>query len=204
MGFSSTYTDIANMALDWCGASLSIDDINNENNPDAILCKRNMQQAINTELDKYEWAFARRTITPEMNEDEECQKFGYICYDLPRDFGRLSMYTFFDAYRVIPNEYAGHSYLLQNGHLYVRHPICKLNYVSNIVPVTTWPSIFKDVVALNLAQRIATKIQGTDADVSFLISLYREKLKDARRMELIQTEAQHGGESILQRNRIVW
>ena len=98
MSTNLTYTDIANMALDWCGASLSIQDIDEKQNPDAILCARNLPHAIQTELDSYEWAFARRVITPVKDESPDRQIPGYICYSLPDDFSRLSMYQFFDYY----------------------------------------------------------------------------------------------------------
>lgn len=204
MLFDSTFTDIANMALDWCGASLSIDDINNKNNPDAILCCRNLKQAVVTELDKYEWAFARVTIKAEPIDDENCQLPGYLCYKLPDDFSRLSMYTFFDRYTLNVSEYQmGHTYLVQNKHLYTKFPLEYISYQSNNVPISLWPALFKDIVALNLTQRIVSKIRGTDADISFFISLYKEKLKDARHQELITTEATQGGFSTLQLNRII-
>lgn len=204
MVYDSTFTDIANMALDWCGASLSIDDINNKTNPDAILCRRNLEQAVTTEFDKYEWTFARTTIPAQINDDEDCQIRGYFCYDLPKDFSRLSMYRFFDEYPYIPNEYApGHMYFIQNHHLYTRKPLEYITYQSNNVPITEWPALFKDIVALNLAQRIVSKIRGLDTDISFFISLYKEKLKDARHQELITTEAVHGGFSQLQAQRII-
>lgn len=207
MVYDSTFTDIANMALDWCGASLSIDDINNKNNPDAILCRRNLEQAVTTELDKYEWTFARTTIPAERNEDPDCQIAGYLCYDLPKDFSRLSMYRFFDDFAhsdYVPNEYrTSHYYFIQNKHLYIKRPIQYITYQSNNVPITDWPALFKDIVALNLAQRIVSKIRGLDADISFFISLYKEKLKDARHQELITTEAVQGGFSPLQVQRII-
>lgn len=207
MLYDSTFTDIANMALDWCGASLSIDDINNKNNPDAILCRRNLEQAVTTELDKREWTFARTTIMAELNEDPDCQLRGYFCYNLPKDFSRLSMYRFFEGNggcKYIQNEYIDyHNYFVQNQHLYTKRPIEFITYQSNNVPITQWPALFKDLVALNLAQRIVSKVRGMDADISFFISLYREKLKDARHQELIATEATQGGFSILQAQRII-
>ena len=204
MLYDSTFTDIANMALDWCGASLSIDDINNKTNPDAILCRRNLEQSVTTELDKYEWTFARTTVPAEKNEDEDCKIDGYICYNLPKDFSRLSMYRFFDNYDYVQHEYDhGPNYFIQNKHLYTRFEIKYITYQSNNVPITEWPALFKDIVALNLAQRIVGKIRGLDGDISFFISLYKEKLKDARRQELITTEAVHGGLSSLQVNRFI-
>jgi hypothetical protein len=59
------------------------------------------------------------------------------------------------------------------------------------------------MIALNLAQRIAPKIKGMDADVLFFEKLYHQKLKDARRLELIATEAMQSGQSVLQYQRIV-
>jgi hypothetical protein len=199
-----TYTDIANMALDWCGGAISLQSIDDTNNPDAVLCKRNMMIAVRSELDKYEWAFARkRLVVPEVLAEEKIIP-GYHCYALPNDFSRLSMYTFFDNLPKATLEYApGHMYFIQDNCLYCRFPIPVLCYNSNNVDITRWHSLFCDVVALNLAQRIAPKIKGMDADITVYENMYRLKLKDARRLELIGTEAMQGGTSALQYQRIV-
>lgn len=201
-----TYTDIANMAIDWCGGSLSIDSIDNQNNPDAIVCKRNLPMAIKSELDKFEWTFARKKQEAVLDETEEKQIEGYYCYYLPDDFSRLSMYLMFtrNGYQMPISEYHTlPTYLVEDNRLYVRHPIRTIYYTSNDVDITKWPSLFCDVVALNLAQRIVGKIKGLDADISFFESLYKQKLKDARKADMITLEAAQGGESILQLNRIV-
>lgn len=201
-----TYTDIANMAIDWCGGSLSIDSIDNQNNPDAVVCKRNLPMAIKSELDKFEWTFARKKQPAVLDETEENQIDGYLCYYLPDDFSRISNYLMFtrngyhlpvDEYRPVP------SYLIENNRLYVLYPIKTIYYTSNNVDIVKWPSLFCDVVALNLAQRIVGKIKGLDADIAFFASLYKQKLKDARKADMITMEAAQGGESILQLNRIV-
>lgn len=201
-----TYTDIANMAIDWCGGSLSIDSIDNQNNPDAIVCKRNLPMAIKSELDKYEWTFARKKIPAILDEAEDHQIPGYFCYELPDDFSRLSMYLMFtrNGYDPLVNEYNTRpTYFIEEWRLYTKFPLRTIYYTSNDVPMIKWPSLFCDVVALNLAQRIVGKIKGLDADISFFESLYKQKLKDARKADMITLEASQGGESILQRNRIV-
>lgn len=200
-----TYTDIANMAIDWCGGPLSISDINDTNNPDAVVCARNMPQAVRTEFEKYEWAFAQREAVAIPETDEAYQMQGYFCYVLPDDFGRLSMYLI-DEY-IHPSalsEYRRkHSFMVRRNRLYTKFPIEKFPYMTNIVDISEWPSLFADCVALNLAERICGKIKGLDADISFYEALYKSKLKDARRLELIQTEASQGGMSVLQYNRMV-
>lgn len=201
-----TYTDIANMAIDWCGGSLSIDSIDNQNNPDAIVCKRNLPMAIKSELDKFEWSFARKKVPAVLVEDQECQIEGYLCYSLPSDFSRLSMYLMFtrNGYAFPVNEYERTpTYFIEDGFLYAKYPVKTIFYTSNDVPMDKWPSLFCDVVALNLAQRIVGKIKGLDADISFFESLYKQKLKDARKADMITMEATQGGESVLQLNRIV-
>ena len=201
-----TYTDIANMAIDWCGGSLSIDSIDNPNNPDAIVCKRNLPMAVKSELDKFEWTFARKKTPAILDETEENQIEGYYCYYLPDDFSRLSMYLMFtrNGYDFPVSEYQRMpTYLVENDRLYFRWPIKNIFYTSNNVDIIRWPSLFCDVVALNLAQRIVGKIKGLDADISFFESLYKQKLKDARKADMITLEATQGGESILQLNRIV-
>jgi hypothetical protein len=199
-----TYTDIANMALDWCGGAMSIHDIDDSNNPDAVLCKRNLRIAIRSELEKFEWAFARKRMN--VTEVTEGDKLipGYHCYELPSDFARLSMYTFFDDVRDATSEYTiGHGYFVQDEHLYSKWPVSVLKYNSNWINITKWPTLFCDMIALNLAQRIAPKIKGMDADVLFFEKLYHQKLKDARRLELIATEATFPGMSVLQYQRTV-
>lgn len=201
-----TYTDIANMAIDWCGGSLSIDSIDNQNNPDAIVCKRNLPMAIKSELDKFEWTFARKKIPAVEDFDEDHQIDGYFCYELPNDFSRISMYLMFtrNGYDPKISEYGrSPTYFIEEGRLYLLYPIKTLYYISNEAPIESWPSLFCDVVALNLAQRIVGKIKGLDSDISFFEVLYKQKLKDARKADMITLEATQGGESILQLNRIV-
>jgi len=201
-----SYTDIANMAIDWCGGSLSIDSIDNQNNPDAIVCKRNLPMAVKSELDKFEWTFARKKTPAIPDETEENQIPGYYCYYLPDDFSRLSMYMMFtrNGYKLPVDEYRPTpSYLVENNRLYFLYPVKTIYYNSNQVDIIEWPSLFCDVVALNLAQRIVGKIKGLDADISFFESLYKQKLKDARKADMITLEATQGGESILQLNRTV-
>lgn len=200
-----TYTDIANMAIDWNGGSLSISDINDEHNPDAIVCKRNIKQAITSELDKYEWVCGRKVIEPVEDLAPENQIEGYFAYVLPDDFSRLSMYLFAqDAGLPVVNEYANKvTYYIRGDRLYSRFKIKRLAYNSNDVPIHRWPSLLCDCVSLNLAQRIAGKLKGMDADIAFLEQMYKVKLKDARRNELITMEANQGGESILQIQRMI-
>lgn len=204
MSTTLTYTDIANMAIDWCGGALSIASIDDKQNPDAIVCARNLPQAIQTELDKYEWAFAQREAVAVKDETEAFQIPGYVCYELPKDFSRISNYLWDEQYHVRVSEYQyGHTYMVRQNRLYTKYPIETIPYISNNVPIAEWPALFADVVALNLAERICGKLKGMDADISFIESLYRLKLKDARRVELIQTEATQGGTSILQDNRMI-
>ena len=191
-----TYTDIANMAIDWCGGALSITDINDKNNPDAVVCARNLPQAIRSELDKYEWAFAQRVVPAVEDKTPEVQIDGYFCYSLPDDFSRISMYLLPEYIPIRTSEYARkHSFMVRRNHLYTLFPMLKIPYISHDVPVSEY------CVELNLAQRICGKMKGPDADISFYENLYRVKLKDARRLELIQTEASHDGMSVLQYNR---
>ena len=199
-----TYTDIANMAIDWCGGALSIADIDDKQNPDAIVCARNLPQSIRTELDKYEWAFAQREAIAVPDTTKEMQIPGYFCYYLPDDFSRLSNYLWSEQYWAKVTEYQRrHSYMLRRNRLYTKFPIKFIPYISGDVDIAEWPALFADVVALNLAERICGKMKGLDADISFIESLYRLKLKDARRVELIQTEATQSGTSILQDIRFV-
>lgn len=205
MSNTLTYTDIANMAIDWNGGPLFISDINDEHNPDAIVCKRNIKQAIKSELDKYEWVCGRKVITPVRDMSGEYDIEGYITYILPDDFSRLSMYLFAqDAGLPVVSEYNNKvTYYIRNDRLYSRHEIKRLAYNSNEVPIHRWPSLLCDCIALNLAQRIAGKLKGMDADIAFLEQMYKVKLKDARRNELIAMEANQGGESILQIQRMI-
>lgn len=197
-----TYTDIANMAIDWCGGALSITNIDDPNNPDALVCARNLPQAIRSELDKYEWAFAQRVVPAVRDESPDKQIDGYFCYSLPDDFSRVSMYLLQEFCPISQLEYSRrHSFMVRQNRLYTRFPLVKIPYISSKVPISEWPSLFADCVALNLAQRICGKMKGPDADISFYENLYRVKLKDARRLELIQTEASHPGMSVLQYNR---
>lgn len=205
MSNTLTYTDIANMAIDWNGGPLFISDINDEHNPDAIVCKRNIQQAIKSELDKYEWVCGRKVITPVRDMSGEYDIEGYITYILPGDFSRLSMYLFAqDAGLPVVSEYNNKvTYYIRNDRLYSRYEIKRLAYNSNEVPIHRWPSLLCDCISLNLAQRIAGKLKGMDADIAFLEQMYKVKLKDARRNELIAMEANQGGESILQIQRMI-
>jgi len=201
-----TYTDIANMAVDWAGGSLSISDINDPNNPLAILCKRHIGQCIKAELDKYEWVFARRfvrAVPVDIGAYPEADIDGYIAYHLPQDFSRLSLYFFNVFYPYRTDQYQfGFNYFLTSKYLYVRTKLDTLPYVSNQVPIAEWHSLFCDIASIALAERIAGKVQGLDANVEFLNSLYKNKKRDARKLELLQMEAKPTGRSDSQQARV--
>lgn len=201
-----TLTDIANMALDWCGGALSIQSIDDQQNPDAILVKRHMAQCVRTELDKYEWVFARKfkkAIPVDYTAYPDAEVKGYIAYHLPQDFSRLSLYFFNEFYPYRTDQYQlGHNYFMTAKYLYTRRPLDTIPYVSNEVPISEWHSLFCDIVALALAERIAGKIQGLDANVTFLESMYRTKKRDARRLELLQMEPSPTGRSASQQARL--
>lgn len=206
MANTLTYTDIANMAVDWCGGALSIQSIDDTQNPLAILVKRHLHQCVRAELDKYEWVFARKfvkAVPVDLELHPEAEIKGYIAYHLPEDFSRLSMYFFDDFYIYRTNQYQwGHNYFLTSDYLYVRHKLCTLPYVSNDVPIAKWHSLFCDIVSIALAERIAGKVQGLDANVQFLNSLYKDKKRDARKLDLIQMEANPTGRSDSQQARL--
>ena len=201
-----TLTDIANMAIDWCGGALSIQSLDDQQNPLAIICKRNLKQCVRAELDKYEWVFARKfapAVPVDLEEYPEAEIKGYIAYHLPQDFSRLSLYFFDDFYVYRTNQYQwGHNYFLTSDYLYTRRKLNTLAYCSNEVPITKWHSLFCDIVAIALAERIAGKVQGLDADIQFLNSLYKDKKKDARKLDLIQMEANPTGRSDSQQARL--
>lgn len=200
------YTDIANNAVDWCGGALSIQDINDTNNPLAVLCKRHLGQCIRSELDKYEWVFARKfekAIPVDLTAYPKAEIDGYIAYHLPQDFSRLSLYFFNEFHPYRTNQYQhGHNYFLTADYIYTRTKLDTLAYVSNNVPIEKWHSLFCDIVSLALSERIAGKVQGLDANVSFINSMYKDKRKDARKLDLIQMEANPTGRSDSQQARV--
>lgn len=206
MANTLTLTDIANMAIDWCGGALSIQSIDDAQNPLAVICKRNMPQCVRAELDKYEWVFARKftkAVKVDLNTHPDAEIKGYIAYHLPQDFSRLSMYFFDDFYVYRTNQYQwGHNYFLTSDYLYTRRELDTIPYASNKVPISKWHSLFCDIVAIALAERIAGKVQGLDADVKFLNSLYKDKKRDARKLDLIQMEANPTGRSDSQQARL--
>lgn len=207
MANTLTITDVANMAIDWCGGAMSIANIDDLQNPLAVLCKRHMAQCVRAELDKYEWVFARKFVVPtkvDYDAYPEANIPGYIAYHLPQDFSRLSLYFFNEFYPYRTTQYQmGHNYFLTSDYLYVRREIAgALPYVSNDVPIAKWHSLFCDIVAIALAERIAGKVQGLDANVQFLNSLYKDKKRDARKLDLIQMEANPTGRSDSQQARV--
>lgn len=206
MSNTLTLTDIANMAIDWCGGALSIQSIDDQQNPLAILCKRHISQCVRVELDKYEWVFSRKftpTIEVDLTAHPEAEVKGYFAYYLPQDFSRLSLYFFDDFYRYRTNQYQwGHNYFLTSDYLYTRRKFDTLPYVSNETPISKWHSLFCDMVAIALAERIAGKVQGLDANVAFLTALYKDKKRYARKLDLIQMEANPTGRSDSQQARL--
>lgn len=206
MANTLTMTDIANMAIDWCGGALSIQSIDDTQNPLAILCKRHIFQCVRSELDKYEWVFARKfkkAVPVDYTAYPDAEIKGYKAYHLPQDFSRLSLYFFneFYIYRTNPYQW-GHNYFLTADYLYTRREIDTIPYVSNEAPIEKWHSLFCDIVSIALAERIAGKVQGLDANVQFLNSLYKDKKRDARKLDLIQMEANPTGRSDSQQARV--
>lgn len=202
-----TETDIANNALDHVGG-LNINNINDTNNPNAILCKRHYGQCVKAEMDKFEWMFAYkvvRALPVNLEANPEAGIEGYYAYHLPADFSRLSQYFFGERYPYRHNQYElGHTYFLTSEYLYTRFPLKNLPYISNNVPMDKWPTLFCDVMSAALAIRIARKIMGADADIAFLIQIYNREVSTARRQQLLQMEPSATGTTITQDARLFY
>ena len=202
-----TQTDICNMALDIVGG-MNIQNIEDQSNPNALLCKRHWGQCVRAEISKYEWVFARTVVTPQevdYTAYPEAQINGYIAYHLPADFSRLSLYFFSEMYPYRKNQYdLGHNYFLTSDYLYTRYPLTTLPYISFTTPIAKWDTLFCDVLAAALAIRIGRKIMGADEDVSFLYSIYRQNVSDARRKQVLQMEPSGTGTTETQRSRLVY
>lgn len=202
-----TETDIANNALDHVGG-LNIQDINDTNNPNAVLCKRHYGQCVKAEFDKYEWMFAYK-LKPALLVDLETYPDaaieGYYAYHLPADFSRLSQYFFGERYPYRNNQYEpGHTYFITSEYLYTRFPIKNIPYISNTVTIDKWPMLFCDVISAALAVRIGRKIMGSDADISFLIQIYNKEVSAARRQQVLQMEPSATGTTITQDARLFY
>lgn len=204
---TTTYTDIANFALDHVGG-LNIQDIEDTNNPNAILCKRHLGRCVRAEFDKYEWTCARRFTKPiavDIKAKPEAYVAGYIAYHLPEDFSRLSQYFFSEYYPYRKNQYdLGHNYFLTADYLYTKHPIETLPYTSNKVPIAKWPQLMCDVMAAALAKSIARKIMGSDEDVSVTTAIYRNAVAEARRQQVLQMEPSGTGMTETQVSRMMY
>jgi hypothetical protein len=202
-----TETDIANNALDHVGG-LNINNINDTNNPNAVLCKRHYGQCVKAELDKFEWMFAykvTKALPVDLEAYPEAEVPGYIAYHLPTDFSRLSQYFFGENYPYRTNQYQmGHTYFITSQYLYTRFPIENIPYISNNVPMEKWPTLFCDVLSAALAIRIARKIMGADADIAFLIQIYNREVSTARRQQLLQMEPSATGTTITQDARLFY
>lgn len=204
---TTTYTDIANFALDHVGG-LNIQDIEDTNNPNAILCKRHLGRCVRAEFDKYEWTCARKfqkAIPVDLESHPNAKIDGYIAYHLPADFSRLSQYFFSEYYPYRKNQYdLGHNYFLTADYLYTRRPIDTIPYSSNKVPIAKWNQLVCDVMAAALAKSIARKIMGSDVDVSVMESLYKKAVSDARRHQVLQMEPSGTGMTETQVARLMY
>lgn len=204
---TTTYTDIANFALDHVGG-LNIQNIDNENDPNAILCKRHLGRCIRAEFDKYEWTCARKfKAVKEVDYTKKPDAYikGYKAYELPSDFSRLSQYFFSEYYPYRKNQYdLGHNYFLTAEYLYCKYPLETLPYCSNKVPIVKWPQLMCDVMAAALAKSIARKIMGTDEDVSVTTAIYNKAVSDARRQQVLQMEPSGTGPTETQLSRLMY
>lgn len=202
-----TLTDIANDALDLVGG-LNIHDIEDETNPNSIICRRHMSQCIRAELDKYEWTCARKfkqAILVDLEAYPDAKIEGYLAYHLPADFSRLSQYFFTEHYPYRKNQYdLGHNYFLTSDYLYTRYPIKTIPYASNEVPINKWPQLLCDVMAAALAKRISKKVMGSDTDVAVIDALYRRAVSEARRQQVLQMESSGTGMTETQIARLMY
>lgn len=206
MANTQTVNDICNLALDLLGA-LNIQDINDTMNPNSVICKRHYGQCVKAELDKYEWYFARRWInTPvlvDYTQHPNAEVKGYYAYFLPSDFSRLSQYFFGETYPYRKCQYdRGHTYFITDKYLYTRYPIDTIPYISNVVPIADYDTLFVDVVSAALATRMAKKIAGSDADIAFLDSVYNKMVSTARRKQVLQMEPSGTGATETQYARV--
>lgn len=195
-----TITDICNCALDMVNGQ-NIQDIDDETNPNAELCKRHFASDLKAELSKGEWTFARRFIKPALAIDQNIP--GYNCYVLPNDFGRLSLYFFSQMYPYRSNQYDRCSnYFLTSKYIYTRMPLEELPYITEEPNMEELDPNFIKMLEATLAVSIAPKIMGTDANVDFLYKIYLQYKHIAMRNGLLQMEASATGYSETQLARL--
>lgn len=191
-----TVTDICNAALDMVSGQ-NIQDIDDETNPNAELCKRHYAQIVKKELATAEWTFARRFVKLheiDYTRNPDAKIEGYYGYVLPADFARLSLYFFSQFYPYRSNQYDRcQNYFLTSKYIYTRRELSELAYISDNPNLSEYDACFIDMIEASLAAKIAPKIMGSDANTDFLYKLYLQSKHVAMRNGAMQMEASPTG-----------
>lgn len=157
MAAPTAAVDVCNLALDLLRQD-AITSIETPTGGNDVTCARWYDHTRRGTLRKHPWNFAiqRATIAPNV----VAPAFGYAyAYDLPSDFLRLLS---------IGDDYLNDietKYQLENGQLLYSASdtgSIKVRYIYDIVNVAQFDPLFIDVLAAELALRMAYKITGTD------------------------------------------
>lgn len=164
--------DIFNMALGYLGVSNPVSDPN-ENNPMAGACRVFYDQARQSELRMFPWAFATAAVALALVTDTDRLGYGFV-YQRPGDALRI--------YGVVPVtgartwlsasrdawESGGASlpqtpYQDVGGQILTDLDAAYVIYVKDVTEAQMTDPLFVDALALNLAVRIAPRVMGTQA-----------------------------------------
>ena len=180
---ATSKSDICNLALDLLLQTNeeTVTNIETPNTPTEVICARWYDVARRSTLRKGMWNFAlkRTTLTADVNVPE----FGYTrAFNLPSDLLRTVSIQDTSTINIFPKE----DYEIENGQILLdadSTATINLRYIFDQTVVTKFDALFVEVMAMELALRMAFKFTSSGSRAQQIEALLRDKLAGAKAID---------------------
>jgi len=185
MTTATSKVDICNLALDYLLQTdeEGVTNIDTPETPTEVVCGRWYDVARRAVLRKHPWNFAIKRA--QLTEAVPAPLFGFnTAFNLPNDFLRLLTIQDNADLEIIPFP----RFELESRQILIdtdtnAASTLNIRYIFNQESVTVFDALFLDILAIELATRIAYKFTSSNTDVQRLEALLAEKLGGARSID---------------------
>ena len=188
----SSSTEVCNLALLKVNQN-TISSYDDDDSPQAQLCRYVYDQSRQSLLYQYPWSFATKEDT--LSKLVNIASINYtFAYSLPEDFLRLiGVYDGSNRELIAVTAYKP-AYEIQSGRLLTDVSECKLKYTSDLEIVSRMSPLFIDAMVCDVSIRITKVFNDSSAylqqlEQDFNITFEKAKIEDARQKQLPQIKS---------------
>jgi hypothetical protein len=146
-----------------------------DNSQEAVACNIYYEQMRDDVLTAHPWNFAITEATPSLSVDTPLiTQFSYK-YLIPADSLRII--------KVVDSSGHPHAFKVKGGFIYTNGSGIKCEYIRKETDTAKFSAQFVDVLATRLAGELAYALAGASERSQFLMSLYKDKLTEAKRRD---------------------